>query len=81
MAQEWIYETDRWLLGYCCLSLAIGALVLSAFDGKELLAISIPTLLPLAFILSLYYPCLCNDDIKSKHAHNRHNRGGGGHVR
>ena len=52
--------------------------VLVAFGGGELLAIAIPPLIPLVFLLSLACPCLCNDDIKSEHAHNRHTRGGGG---
>ena len=55
----------------------IGILVLAAFGGGEILAIAIPTLVPLVFLLSLDYPCLCNYDIKSEHAHNRHTRGGG----
>ena len=52
--------------------------MLAAFGGGELLGIAIPTLLPLVFILSLDCPCLCNDEIKYKHAHNRHTKGGGG---
>ena len=55
-----------------------GCWVLAAFDGGELLAIDIPTLRPLVFLLSMAFPCLCNDDIKSEHADNRHTRGGGG---
>ena len=55
-----------------------GCWVLSAFGGGELLAITIPKLRPLVFPLYLTYPCLCNDDIKSEHAHNRHTGGGGG---
>ena len=51
---------------------------MAAFGGGEILAISIPTLLPLDFILSLNLPFLCNDDIKYEHAHNMHNKGGGG---
>ena len=50
--------------------------MLAAFDGGEILAIDIPTLAPLVFLLSLACPCLCYDDIKSEHAHNRHTRGG-----
>ena len=76
-AREWRDETDMWLLGLCWLPLAIGTLVLAAFDGGELLDIAIPTLLPLVFLLSLACPCLCNDEIKPEHAHNRHIRGGG----
>ena len=56
--------------------MAIGAFVLAAFGGGELLAIAIPTLVPLVFVLSLYCPCLFYDEIKSEHAHNRHTRGG-----
>ena len=55
---------------------AFGCWVLAAFGGGELLAIAIPILRPLVFLLSLACPCLCNDDIKSEHAHNRHTRGG-----
>ena len=47
------------------------------FGGGGILDIAIPTLVPLVFPLSLACPCLCNDKIKSKHAHNRHTRGGG----
>ena len=61
--------------------LAIGTLVLAAFGSGEILAIDIPTLVPLVFLLSLACLCLCNDEIKSKHAHNRHTRGGGGGER
>ena len=57
---------------------AFGCWVLAAFGGEELLAIAIPTLIPLVFLLYLACPCLCNDDIKSEHADNRHTRGGGG---
>ena len=55
---------------------AFGCWVLAAFGGGEILAISIPTLIPLVFLLSLACPCIYNDDIKSEHAHNRHTRGG-----
>ena len=47
------------------------------FGSGELLAIAVPTLIPLVFLLSLACSCLCNDDIKSEHAHNRHTGGGG----
>ena len=50
--------------------------MLVAFGGGELLAISIPTLVPLVFILSMACLFLYNDDIKSEHANNRHSRGG-----
>ena len=50
---------------------AFGCWVLAAFGGGELLAIVIPTLRPPVFLLSLACPCICNDDIKSEHAHNR----------
>ena len=53
---------------------AFGCWVLAAFGGGELLNISIPKLRPLGFLLSMACPCLCNDDIKSKHADNRHTR-------
>ena len=56
---------------------AFGCWVLSAFGCGEILAIAIPTLRPLVFLLSLACLCICNDDIKSEHAHNRHTRGGG----
>ena len=56
---------------------AFGCWFLSAFGGGELFDIAIPTLRPLVFLLYLTYPCLCNDDINSEHAHNRHTRGGG----
>ena len=78
VAREWRDETDRWLLRYWWMPLTIGDLVLAAFGGGELLAIAIPTLVPLIFLLSLSFPCLCYDEIKSEHAHNRHTRGGGG---
>ena len=76
MVQEWRDETDRWLWGYCWLHLAIGTLVLAAFEGGELLDIAIPILLPLVFLLSLDFPCLRYDEIKSEHAYNRHTKGG-----
>ena len=40
--------------------LDLGTLVLAAFGSEELFDISIPTLVPLVFLLSLYLPCLCN---------------------
>ena len=49
----------------------------AAFGSGELLDIAIPTLAPLVFLLSLACPCLCNDEIKSEHAHNSHTSGGG----
>ena len=55
---------------------AFGCWVLAAFGGGELLAIDIPTLRPLVFLLSLACLYLCNDDIESEHAHNRPIRGG-----
>ena len=75
--QERRDDTDRWLLGQCWIPLAIGTLVLTAFGGGELLDIDIPTLVPLVFLLSLDFPCLCNDEIKSEHAHNKHTWGEG----
>ena len=63
------------------MNLAVGTLVLAEFGGGVILAINIPTLVPLVFLLSLGFPFLFNDDIKSEHAHNRHTRrgrGGGG---
>ena len=54
---------------------AFGCWVLAAFGGGELLDIAIPTLRPLVFLLSLACPCLCNDNIKSEHAHNNHATG------
>ena len=77
MAREWRDETDRWILGWCWLPLAIRTLVLTDFGGGELLDIAITTLVPLVFLLSLAFPCLCYDEIKSEHAHNRHNGGRG----
>ena len=56
--------------------LDVGTLVLEAFGGVELLVIAIPTLVRLVFLLSLYLPCLCTEDIKYEHVHNRHIRGG-----
>ena len=60
-----------------------GCWLLAEFVVGKLLAIAIPTLRTLVFLLSLACPCLCNDDIKSEHAHNRHTRGEGGteHVK
>ena len=59
------------------MTLAIRTLVLAAFGGRELLDIDIPTLVPIFFLLSLACPCLCYDEIKSKHVQNRHTGGGG----
>ena len=59
---------------------AFGCWVLVTFGGGELLDIDIFTLIPLVFILSLACLCLCNDDVKSKHAHNRHTRREGGGI-
>ena len=56
---------------------AFGCLELAAFGGGELLSIAITKLIPIVFLLSLAFPCLCNDDIESEHADNRHTRGGG----
>ena len=53
-------------------------MVLEAFGDEELLAISIPTLVPLVFLLTRACSCFCNDEIKSGHAHNMHTKGGGG---
>ena len=61
---------------------AFGCWVLEAFGSGELLDIAITTLISLLFLLFLACPCLCNDDIKSEHAHNIHTGGGGGeHVK
>ena len=59
---------------------AFGCWVLASFGGGGLWDISIPTLINIVFLLSLACPFLCNDNIKSEHAHNRHTRGdrGGG---
>ena len=35
MAPEWRDETDRWLLGYCWLPLAVGNLMLAALGGHR----------------------------------------------
>ena len=51
--------------------------MLAAFDGGELLAVAIPTLVPLVFLLYLACPCLCNDEIKSEQ-HTTGTPGGGG---
>ena len=59
------------------MTLDVGTLVLAAFGGEEILAIDIPTLLPLVFLLYMACTFLFNDDIKSYHAHNRHIRGWG----
>ena len=56
---------------------AFGCWVLASFGWGELLAATIPTLINIVFLLSLACPCLCNADIKSEHAHNRHTRGAG----
>ena len=58
MVREWRDETDRWILGYCWLTLAIGALVLVAFGGGEILDIDIYTLVPLVLLLSMDCPCI-----------------------
>ena len=50
--------------------------MLAAFDDGELLDIAITKLVTIFLLLSLDCPCLCNDEIKSKHAHNSHTRGG-----
>ena len=50
--------------------------MLAAFGGGGRLDIAITTLVTLVFLLSLDFPCLCNNEIKSEHAHNRHTRGG-----
>ena len=76
--QEWRDETYRWIFGYCLLTLAVVTLVLAAFGGGELLDISILTLVPTIFLLSMYFPCIYNYDIKSDHAHNRPTRRGEG---
>ena len=80
VAREWRDDTDKWILGYFWLPLVFGTLVLVAFGGGELFPIDIPTLVALFFLLYLTFPCLCNDDIKSEHAHNRHTREGGGEI-
>ena len=67
--------------GIVWLHLAVGTLVLPVFVGGELLDIDIPTLVPIVFLLYLYCPCICNDDIKSEHAHNSHTGGGGERAR
>ena len=56
-----------WLLGSFCWKPLV---------GEEILAISVPTLIPIVFLLSLPFPCLFNDDIKYEHAHNSHTGGG-----
>ena len=71
-----VVEIWDWQVDVGIVLAALGCWVLAAFGGGELLAIYIPTLRPLIFLLSLYCPCLCNDDIKSEHAHNRHTRWG-----
>ena len=42
---------------------AFGCWVLADFGGGKLLDITIPTLIPLVFLLSMAFPFLCNDDI------------------
>ena len=59
---------------------AFGCWVLAAFCGGELLDIDITTLIPLVFLLYLDLHFLCKYDIKYEHAHNIHNRGGGGGI-
>ena len=56
---------------------AFGCWVLAAFGGGVLLDIDIPTLRTLVFLLYLACPYLCNNDIESEHADNRHTRVGG----
>ena len=77
VAWAWRDETDRWLLEYRWLPLAVRCLVLAAFGGGALLAIAITTLVTIVFILSMNFPCQCNDDIKYEHGHNSYSRGGG----
>ena len=72
MEWEWRYETDRDLLRQCWLPLAVWTSVLSDFVDGKLLAITFTTLVPLVFLLFLYFNFLCNDDTKSDHAHHRH---------
>ena len=64
-------------LGIVLAAFGFGTLVLEAFGGGKILYIDIPTLVPLVFLLSLSCYCLCSDDNKSEHAHNRNNIGGG----
>ena len=57
-----------------------GTLLLEYFGSGELLAVAITTLVLLVLIFYMDCPCLCNDDIKSENADNKHTRGGG-HVK
>ena len=61
--------------------MAVRTLVLEDFGGGEILDIAIPKLVPLVFILSLDFPCICNDGIKYEHENNRNTRGGERHVK
>ena len=61
------------LAAFGCCDLGVGRL----WRCKKL-DIDIPTLVTLVFLLYMAFPCLCNDEIKYEHAHNRNNRGGGG---
>ena len=56
---------------------SFGCWLQSEVFGGGILAIYFTTLITLVFLLSMDFPCLCNDDIKSEHAHNRQNRGRG----
>ena len=59
------------------MTLTVGTLLLAAFGSRELLDIDISTLVRPVFLLSLPCSCICNDDIKYEHAHNRHTVGRG----
>ena len=70
-------ERWDWQVDFGIMLAAFGCWVLTDFVSEEILAIAITTLIPLVFLLSMYCLCLCNDDIKSEHAHNSHTGGGG----
>ena len=56
MVWEWRDDTERCILGYCWLPLAVLTLVLAAFGGGNLSAIVIPILVTLVFLLSMDFP-------------------------
>ena len=77
MAQEWIYETDRWILGCCWLPLAVGTLMLAYFGCGELLANIFPHLL-LFYFSSLWLALVYAMMILNLNMHTTVTLGGGG---
>ena len=56
VAQEWRYETNRWIFGQCWIIFSVGDLVLAVFGCGEVLPIAITTLVHIVFILYLVFP-------------------------